>query len=66
MGVWLGSISLWPSTDERAAVRRIEELGYGAVWIGENHANREIFAHAATLLGSTERVVVATGVAGIW
>lgn len=66
MGVWLGSISLWPSADERAAVRRIEELGYGAVWIGENHANREIFAHAATLLGSTERVVVATGVAGIW
>ena len=41
-------------------------LGYGAVWIGENHANREIFAHAATLLGSTERIVVATGVAGIW
>ena len=66
MGVWLGSISLWPSADERAAVRRIEELGYGAVWIGENHANREIFAHAATLLGSTERIVVATGVAGIW
>ena len=41
-------------------------LGYGAVWIGESHANREIFAHAATLLGCTERIVVATGVASIW
>jgi probable F420-dependent oxidoreductase len=66
VGVWLGSISLWPSAAERAAVRAIERLGYGAVWIGENHANREIFAHAATLLGCTERIVVATGVAGIW
>jgi probable F420-dependent oxidoreductase len=64
--VWLGSISLWASNDERAAVRTIERLGYGAVWIGENHSNREIFAHAATLLGCTERIVVATGVAGIW
>jgi probable F420-dependent oxidoreductase len=36
------------------------------VWIGENHANREIFAHAATLLGCSERIVVATGIAGIW
>ena len=66
VGAWLGSISLWPSADEIAAVREIERLGYGAVWIGENDLNREIFAHAATLLGSTERIVVATGVAGIW
>lgn len=47
-------------------MRAIEALGYGAVWIGESHANREIFAHAATLLGCTDRIVVATGVAGIW
>ena len=47
-------------------MRAIESLGYGAVWIGESHVNREIFAHAATLLGCTERIVVATGVAGIW
>lgn len=66
VGVWLGGISLWSAADERAAVRAIESMGYGAVWIGESHANREIFAHAATLLGCTERIVVATGVAGIW
>jgi probable F420-dependent oxidoreductase len=66
VGAWLGSISLWPSGEERAAVRTIEDIGYGAVWIGENHLNREIFAHAATLLGSTERIVVATGIASIW
>jgi probable F420-dependent oxidoreductase len=66
VGVWLGSITLRSAAEERAAVRRIEELGYPAVWIGESPMNREIFAHAATLLGATERVVVATGVAGIW
>ena len=53
VGVWLGSLSLAPAAEERAAVQEIERLGYGAVWIGENHANREIFAHSATLLHST-------------
>ena len=66
VGVWLGAITLWPSPEERKAVQTIERLGFGAVWIGESHANREIFAHAATLLGCTERIVVATGVASIW
>jgi probable F420-dependent oxidoreductase len=66
VGVWLGTLSLAPAAEERAAVQEIERLGYGAVWIGENHANREIFAHSATLLGWTERIVVATGVASIW
>jgi hypothetical protein len=35
IGVWLGSIALMPAADERAAVARIEELGYGAAWFGE-------------------------------
>jgi probable F420-dependent oxidoreductase len=66
VGVWLGGMSLWPAAEERAAVQAIEALDYGAVWIGESPVNREVFAHAATLLGYTERIVVATGVATIW
>ena len=66
VGVWLGSIALEPSAAERAAVRELEELGYGSVWFGESPFNREAFAHAATLLGATERIVVATGIATIW
>jgi probable F420-dependent oxidoreductase len=66
VGVWLGTLSLAPAAEEREAVQEIERLGYGSVWIGENHSNREIFAHAATLLGWTERIVVATGIASIW
>ena len=66
VGVWLGTLALASAAEERAAVQEIEALGYGAVWFGENHMNREIFAHAATLLGWTDRIVVATGVASIW
>jgi probable F420-dependent oxidoreductase len=66
VGVWLGSIGLQPAKDERAAIARIERLGYGAAWFGEGPANREALSHAAILLGASERLVVATGIANIW
>jgi probable F420-dependent oxidoreductase len=66
VGVWLGPIGLEPASDERAAIARIEQLGYGAAWFGEGLANREALSHAALLLGASERLVVATGIANIW
>ncbi len=66
VGVWLGGIALEPAAVERDAVRELEALGYGSAWFGESPFNREAFAHAATLLGQTERIVVATGIATIW
>jgi probable F420-dependent oxidoreductase len=66
VGVWLGSIGLAPATQERAAISRIEELGYGAAWFGEGPANREAMSHAALLLQASERLVIATGIANIW
>jgi probable F420-dependent oxidoreductase len=66
VGVWLGPISTLPAPEERAAVQRIEEAGYGAVWFGETPTNREALTHAAILLGATERIGVATGIANIW
>ncbi|MBM3678103.1 MAG: TIGR03620 family F420-dependent LLM class oxidoreductase [Actinobacteria bacterium] len=66
VGVWLGPIALEPAAAERTAARELEELGYGSLWFGESPFNREAFAHAATLLGATERIVVATGIATIW
>jgi probable F420-dependent oxidoreductase len=65
-GVWLGSIGLLPSAEERAAVGELEAAGYGAIWFGESPFNKEAFAHAALLLDATERVTVATGIASIW
>jgi len=66
VGVWLGGIATLPAPAERAAVARIEALGYGAAWFGEGPVNREALSHAAVLLGATERLVVATGIANIW
>jgi len=66
VGVWLGSIALQPAAEEREAMARVEQLGYGAVWFGEGPNNREALSHAALLLGASERIVVATGIANIW
>ena len=47
------------------AARLIEGLGFGAVWFGEN-VGRDPFVLAAILLGNTERLTVALGIANIY
>ena len=66
VGVWLGPIALLSASEEHAAARRLEASGYGALWFGEAPTNREALSHAALLLGATERIAVATGIANIW
>lgn len=66
VGVWLGPIGMAPAAEERAAIARIEELGYGAAWFGEGATNREALSHAGLLLGASERLMIATGIANIW
>ena len=64
LGVWFFTDRL-SATDAAAAAQRIEELGYGALWIPET-MGRNPFAHAAWLLANTDRLVVATGIANIY
>ncbi|MFI8187279.1 LLM class F420-dependent oxidoreductase [Streptomyces sp. NPDC085946] len=48
---------------ERAeAAAELEELGYGAVWLGGNSAAR----HAAPLIGATSALTVGTSIQSIW
>ena len=67
----LGPTGVWAFTDGMAAgpaaefARRVEALGYGALWIPEA-IGRHPFAHAAWLLANTERLVVATGIANLY
>ena len=51
--------------DSAAFARKIERLGYSAMWIPEA-VGREPFAHAGHLAANTERVIIATGIANIW
>jgi probable F420-dependent oxidoreductase len=65
VGAW-GALALRPAAEERRAAAELERLGYGALWFGEGPATKEAFAHAAILLGATQRIVVATGIANIY
>lgn len=66
-GVWSGALATASADDARSAAAAIEDLGYGALWVGETpRFGREALSHAAILLAGTERLVVATGIANIW
>ena len=63
-GIWT-FLDMLPASESQAAVREIERLGFGAVWIPEA-IGREAFAHAGLLLAGSQSIVVATGIANIY
>ncbi|MDF5757087.1 TIGR03620 family F420-dependent LLM class oxidoreductase [Spongiactinospora sp. TRM90649] len=68
----IGRIGAWQAfaSASAPAVRRasaeIERLGYSTLWAGESPTGREAFSNAAIMLGATEHVTVATGIANLW
>ena len=66
IGVWSFALETQGAAEEREAVAEIESLGFGAIWFPESVESREVFGHAGWLLSSTERAVVASGIASIW
>jgi len=65
IGIWTYHLNYQPTSTVRQVVAELEELGYGALWIGEA-VYREPLTSAAVLLSATNRMVVATGIANIW
>lgn len=67
----LDTTGVWYFTDRLAApqaaeaAKRIEGLGYSALWIPET-VGRDPFSHAAWLLANTDKLIVATGIANIY
>ena len=66
VGAWIGAFTVAPAAEARPAAREIEELGYDTLWYPEGLGTRESFTNAAVLLGATERIRVAAGIANIW
>ena len=66
LGVWWALLGSQDAKTERAAAQEIERLGYSTLWYGESVRNKDAFAHAAILLGATERINVASGIASIY
>jgi probable F420-dependent oxidoreductase len=66
VGVWLTTIGRVSAAVERESVATIEELGYGALWVGESLVSKEVLVHAGLLLAASERIPIATGIANIY
>jgi probable F420-dependent oxidoreductase len=64
VGAWLGPLGRLPAARERGVAQQLEALGYPTLWITES--SKEIFAHAGFVLGATERMTIASGIANVW
>ncbi len=64
LGVWLG-MDRMSAAAGAAFARRVEEWGYGALWLPESRG-RNALVHSAWLLANTQKLVVATGIANIY
>ncbi len=65
IGIWTGAFDAHPADAVRAAVADLDSQGWPTVWIPET-VSRDPFVAASMILGSTERLNVATGIASIW
>jgi probable F420-dependent oxidoreductase len=70
-GTILGRIGAWGHLDSlsigdaRAYAQRVDELGFGALWVPET-AGREPFALLAALAAETRRLILGTSIVNIW
>jgi probable F420-dependent oxidoreductase len=65
IGIWTAQLDYQPAAKIREAAAELEQLGFSAIWFPES-AGREALTHSALLLGATERIVIATGIANIY
>jgi len=65
VGVWSFALQRLTADDAGAAMREFELRGFTAVWIPESVGSKDVMAHAAILLGASERAIVAPGIASI-
>jgi probable F420-dependent oxidoreductase len=64
LGVW-GHLDQLAINDARDYARRIDELGYGTLWVAET-VGREPFTLLGLLAGVTEQVQLGTAIVSIW
>jgi probable F420-dependent oxidoreductase len=62
----MGGLTAASAAVGRAAAREVEELGYDTLWYPEGLGTRESFTNGAVLLGATELIRIASGIANIW
>ena len=65
VGLWSTIFHWHTAARAREMLAKVEELGFGAVWVGEAKGKPSVTLASLLLCGS-ERIVVATGIASIW
>ena len=62
----LGELGVWAheATLSAALARELEDLGYGAIWVGGSPGGD--LGIVTELLSATERIMVATGIVNVW
>ena len=65
VGVWSFALQRLAARDEIAAARQLEEMRFPSLWIPESLGSKDVMAHAGLLLGGTEGIPLATGIANI-
>ena len=64
LGAW-GHLDSLPIDEARAYARRVDELGYGTLWVAET-VGREPFTLLGLLAGETSEIRLGTSIVGIW
>jgi probable F420-dependent oxidoreductase len=65
VGIWNFALQRMAARDEIDAARQFEGLRFPSLWIPESLGSKDVMAHAALLLGATDKVTLATGIANI-
>ena len=64
IGMWTFALDRQPWNKAKDAAAEIESMGWGAIWVPEA-TNRNALVNATLLLGATNSIVIATGIAPI-
>jgi len=65
VGIWSFALQRLAARAEIDAARQLEGLRFPTLWIPESLGSKDVMAHSALLLGGTDRVTLATGIANI-
>src|SRR5688572_5555170 len=65
VGIWNFALQRMAARDEIAAARQFEGLKFPSLWIPESLGSKDVMAHSALLLGASDRITLATGIANI-
>jgi hypothetical protein len=65
VGLWTHALDMQPIARAQELAAELEALGYGSILLPEM-AGRDPLVFSGQLLGATQRIVIGTGIAGIW